>query len=69
VLNKEEMDKKCANHFLARRAALQGKEASLKALETVEDPLEATFHSVRVEGWDVLAQARDDALYLMSHLY
>jgi len=58
VLAFDEMDKKCADHFLARRAANSGREAALKALESVEDSIEAAFLSVRAEGWKALAEAQ-----------
>src|SRR3546814_19337504 len=58
VLAFDEMDKKCADHFLARRAATSGREAALKALEIVEDSIEAAFLSVRAAGWKALADAQ-----------
>lgn len=58
VLAFDEMNKKCADHFLARRTANAGREAALKALESVEDSTEAAFLSVRAEGWKALAEAQ-----------
>jgi hypothetical protein len=55
VLAFEEIDKQCANHFLARRASLEGHDKALASLQKVEDSKEAAYYRLMLEGWDLLA--------------
>lgn len=58
VLAFDEYDRQCANHFLARKVALKGKQTNHKLLEQSQRPEEAAALRVMEEGWSVLADAQ-----------
>eukprot|EP01034_Spumella_vulgaris_P021920 gene21920-27998_t len=58
VLIFDELDKQCANHFLARKVAIRGKAESLRLLETSQHTDEAKILRIIAEGWSVLADAQ-----------
>jgi len=58
ILAFDELDRQCANHFLARNVSLKGKTESLKMLEHAQRYEDATVLRVIAEGWNVLAEAQ-----------
>ena len=71
VLAFEEIDKQCANHFLARRSSCEGYGETLNSLESVEDSKEASFYRLRLEGWDLLTNANSALAYtcILTYFY
>jgi hypothetical protein len=60
VLHFEELDKHCANHFLARQTALRKRGECLDALSRSQEAQPQYVLQLRamMEGWDVLAAAQ-----------
>ena len=58
ILAFDELDRQCANLFLARNVSLKGKTESLKMLEHAQRYEDATVLRVIAEGWNVLAEAQ-----------
>lgn len=58
ILSFDEYDRQCANHFLARKVALQGKTITFKLLEQAQHASEATLLKVIMEGWELLAETQ-----------
>ncbi len=58
VLVFDELDKQCANHFLAKKIAAKGRAKSYRQLETCLRIEESAVLRVVAEGWNVLADAQ-----------
>lgn len=58
ILAFDELDRHCANHFLARKVALKGRSHCHKQLEQAQRPEDAAELRVMAEGWSVLADAQ-----------
>lgn len=58
VLAFDEFDRQCANHFLARKVALKGRQESHRLLEQTQRQEDAVTLRIIAEGWGVLADAQ-----------
>lgn len=58
VLAFDEFDRQCANHFLARKVALKGRQESLRLMEQTQSQEDAGLLRILTEGWSVLADAQ-----------
>lgn len=58
VLAFDEFDRQCANHFLARKVALKGRQESHRLLEQTQRQEDAVVLRIIAEGWSVLADAQ-----------
>ena len=58
VLAFDEFDRQCANHFLARKVALKGRQEALRLLEQTQSQEDAVLLRIVTEGWSVLADAQ-----------
>lgn len=54
----DEFDRQCANHFLARKVALKGRQESHRLLEQTQRQEDAIVLRIIAEGWSVLAEAQ-----------
>lgn len=54
----DELDRQCANHFLARKVALRGKQLSERFLSRAQRPFEIGIGRVLCEGWTALSEAQ-----------
>ncbi|RYH32040.1 hypothetical protein EON65_01410 [archaeon] len=54
----DELDRQCANHFLARKVALRGKQMSERFLSRAQRPFEISIGRVLCEGWAALSEAQ-----------
>ena len=69
VLAFDELDKQCANHFLARQVAAKGYSACLAELERSQRPEEATLLKIKAEGWQVLSDAQSALAHTCIVMY
>eukprot|EP00981_Chlorochromonas_danica_P000629 scaffold143_cov173-Ochromonas_danica.AAC.5 len=58
VLIFDELDRQCANHFLARKVALRGKDVAARLLSQAKSSLQATIAQVLADGWSALCEAQ-----------
>jgi len=58
ILAFDELDKRCANHFLARRVAIKGYKNCHFLLERTQKPSEASSLRIKAEAWQLLSEAQ-----------
>lgn len=58
ILAFDELDRQCANHFLARKVAMRGKEFCERSLAKSHRPMETSISRILLDGWTALAEAQ-----------
>lgn len=69
ILLFDELDRQCANFFLARKVAMKGKRDSDSLLFQADKPRDVTVCRTMAEGWSVLAEAQSALAHTSILMY
>lgn len=69
ILLFDELDRQCANFFLARKVAMKGKRDSDNLLFQADKPRDVTVCRTMAEGWSILAEAQSALAHTSILMY
>jgi hypothetical protein len=69
ILLFDELDRQCANFFLARKVAMKGKRDSESLLFQADKPRDVTVCRTMAEGWSILADAQSALAHTSILMY